>query len=126
MACELTMQCDLIFEILKCTCLDDTIGVDLKVCTLREIHTFRKDRRTQIKCSPWGTRVQLYLSLKKKMVEFMRCRQMIVTPFANRSFQPGPKVVANKCNLVSLTRPNRAKLSQPRRINVGPLPEATQ
>ena len=28
--------------------------------------------------------------------------------------------------MVPLTRPNRAKLSQPRRVNVGPLPEATQ
>ena len=63
---------------------------------------------------------------KRKMAEFMKCRQIIATPFSNRSFQPRPKVAVRKCNLVPLTRPNRAKLSQPRKINIRPLSEATQ
>ena len=72
---KLSMQCDLIFGILKCTLPKDKIDVDLKVCTLRGIHTFRKDSRTQvIDCSHLGTKVQPYPSLEKKMVEFMRCR----------------------------------------------------
>ena len=33
MACELLMQCDLIFGFLKCALPEDTIDVDLKVCT---------------------------------------------------------------------------------------------
>ena len=104
-----------------------TQHVDLKVYTLRGIHTHRKDRSTQIiKCSPWGTEVQPYPSLKKKMVEFMRFRWTTATHFANRSFQPRLKVAAKKHNLVPLTRPNREKLSQPRKINLGQLPEATQ
>ena len=54
------------------------------------------------------------------------CRQIIASPFANRSYQSRPKATAaRRHNLVTLTRPNR-KLSQPRRINVSPLPEATQ
>ena len=121
------MQCDLIFGILKCTLPKDLIEMDLKVCTLGGIHTYRKDRSTQIiKCSPWRTEVQPYPSLKKKMVEFMKNRQIITTPFANRSFQPRPKVAVKKHNLVPLTRLNRAKISHPRKINVGPLTEATQ
>ena len=73
MACELSTQCDLIFGSLKYTLPEDTIDVDLKVHTLRGIHAYRKDRSTQIiKCSPWGTEVQPYPSLKKKIVEFMR------------------------------------------------------
>ena len=56
----------------------------------------------------------------------MRCCQAITTPFANRPVQPNPKAAVRKCNLVPLTRPNRAKLSQHRWVNVGPLPEATQ
>ena len=36
------------------------------------------------------------------------------------------KAAVKKCNLVPLTRPDRAKLAQPRRLNVGPLPEATR
>ena len=78
------------------------------------------------KCSPWGSNVQPYPSLKKKMMEFMRHWQAITTPFANRPVQPKSKAAAKKCNLVPLTRPNRAKLTQPRRVNVGPFPEATQ
>ena len=75
MACKLSTQCDLILWILKCALPEDTIDVDLKFHTLRGIHTFRKDSRTQIiKCSPWGTEVKPYPSLKKKMVEFMRHR----------------------------------------------------
>ena len=112
-ACELLMQYDLVFGILKCTLPEDTIHVDLKACTPRGIYTFRKDRRTQImKWSPWGTEIQPYPSLKK-MVEFMRHRQTIATPLAIRSFQPRPKVVAKKCNLVPLTRQNRENFPNP-------------
>ena len=88
MACKLSMQCDLIFGILKCTLPEDTIDVDLNVCTLRGIHTFGKDRTQIIKCRPWGTMVKPYPSLKKKIAEFMKGGQTITTPFANRSFQP--------------------------------------
>ena len=124
MACKLSTNCNLI---LSCNLSEDTIDVDLRVHTLWGIHTYKKDRSTQvIKCSPWGNEVKPFLSLQKKMVEFMRCRQIITAPFANRSFQPRPKVAARKQNLVTLTRPNREKLSQPRNINVRPLPLAIQ
>ena len=97
------------------------------VHTLWGIHTYKKDRSTQvIKCSPWGTKVQPFPSLKKKMVEFMMHRQIITTPFANMFFQQRPKVAARKCSLVPLTRLNRANLLQLRKVNVGPLPEATE
>ena len=43
MACELLMQCDFIYGFLKCALPADTMDVDLKVCTLKVIHTFRKD-----------------------------------------------------------------------------------
>ena len=52
----------------------------------------------------------------------MRCQQTIIAPFISRSHQPKPKAAVKKHNLVPLTRPNRAKLSQPRRK----LPKATQ
>ena len=119
MACKLSTPCDLILRILSCTLPEDIIDVDFKVHTLSGMHTYKKDRSTQvIKCRPWETEVQPFPSLQKKMTEFMRSRQIIATPFANRSFQPRPKVAAIKCNLVPLTRLNRAKLSQPTKVNV--------
>ena len=60
------------------------------------------------------------------MVEFIRCQQTITTTFANRPFQAKPKAAVKKYNLVPLTRPYRAKLSQPGRINVRKFLEATQ
>ena len=92
------------------------------------IHTYKKDRSTQvIKCSPWGTKVKPFASLQKKMVEYLRCRQITATSFSNRSYQPRPKATAiRRCKLVNLTRPNREKLFQPRKVKIGPLPIATQ
>ena len=59
------------------------------------------------------------------MMEFLRWRQVISTPYTNRSYHPRPKATATKwCNLETITRPSREKLSQPRRVNVGPPPKA--
>ena len=41
--------------------------MDLKVHTLWGIHTYKKDRSTQvIKSSPWGAEVKPFPSLQKK------------------------------------------------------------
>ena len=51
------MQCDLVYEFLKCALPEYTINVDLEVHTLKGIHTFRKVYKSQTtKHSPWGTR----------------------------------------------------------------------
>ena len=128
MACKFSANCDLIFGILSCNLPEDTIDVDLKVCILWGIYTYKKDWRTQvIKCSPWGMEVKCFPSLQKKMAEFLRHVQIITIPFTNRSYQPRPKATATRrCHLVTLARANREKLSQPRKVNVGPLPKATQ
>ena len=74
---------NLTFGILSCTPSEDTINVDLKICTLWGIHTYKEDRSTQvIKYTPWGTEVQPFPSLKKKMAELTKHRQIIAIPFA--------------------------------------------
>ena len=126
MACKLSTQCDLVYGFLKCALLEDTIDVDLEVCTWKGIHTFRKDYKSQTtKCSPWGTKVQPYPSWKKKIVGFMYHWQAITTPFANRPYQPKPNITMKKRNLVPVTRPNRSKLSWLRKVNMRKLPKAT-
>ena len=42
MSCEFTIQWDLIYVFLKCSLLENTIDVNLKVHTLRGIHILRK------------------------------------------------------------------------------------
>ena len=74
----------------------------------------------------WVTEVQPQSSLKKKMVEFMCHQQTISNPYVSKLYQSKPKITQKKRNLVPLTRPNRRKLSQPRKINVRKLPEGTQ
>ena len=88
----------------------------------------KKYRSTQVrKYSPWGTEVKPFPLLWKKMTEFLSQRQVITTHYTYMSYQPRPKATATRrSNLVTLTRPNRVKLSQPRKVNVGPLPKATQ
>ena len=61
------------------------------------------------------------------MTEYLNQRETIVTQFANRLYWPRSKATAiRRCNLVTLTSPNREKLSQPRKVNVGPYPPEIQ
>ena len=61
---ELLTNCNLILGILSHNLPEDTIDVDLDVCTLQGTHTYKNDRGTQLtKCSPWGTEVKPFPSL---------------------------------------------------------------
>ena len=60
-------------------------------------------------------------------MEFLGWRQVISSPYANKSYQPRPNNTATgRCNLVIFTRPNREKLSQHRKVDIRPFPKATQ
>ena len=125
MACNLATNCNFLFWLFTCSLLEDTIDVNLMVHTLRGIHTFRKDRNTQMsKCSPWGTDVKPFLCLQKKMMEYLRQRQAIANPFANRSYHSRPKpspfakrpkaTPVKSSQMVTITRPHKDKHSKPR------------
>ena len=125
MACELSMQCDLIFGILNWTPWRHNRCWPQSLHPIGNPYIQKRQKYTSHQMYPWGTQVQPFPSLKKKMVEFMKHRQIITMPFTNRCFQPRPKVAARKHNLVPLNKPNRTKPFQPRKINLGPLPETT-
>ena len=46
-------------------------------------------------------------------------------PYTNRPYHPKPKKTLKKRNLVPLIKPDRSKLSKPRKINVQKLPTFT-
>ena len=48
MAFELLTQCNLVYGFCKCALPEGTIDVDLQACTLKGIHTFRKDYKSQM------------------------------------------------------------------------------
>ena len=67
MTFKLAVKFDLVCGFLRCGILMDTSDVDLKVCMLNEIHTYKKDYKTQItQYSPREVEVQLYPSFRRK------------------------------------------------------------
>ena len=128
MASDLGPTCNFLFEFFLCTLPEDMINVDITVSTLKGIHTFRKDRNTQIsRCSPWGMEVKPFPSLQKKMKDYIKECQTIANPCVNRLYPCTPKpspfakrpkaMPVKRSNLV--TRCNIEKLSKPRKVNVG-------
>ena len=72
MACEHTIQCDLAYGVMKCGLPEDTVDVDLKVCTLKGIHTFKRHYKSQkFRVQSMGSQRKPYPGLCRKMVEFM-------------------------------------------------------
>ena len=128
MVCDLEPTYNFLFEFFLCTLPEDTINVDLTIHTLKGIHTFREDRKTQIsRCSPWGMEVKPFLSLWKKMKDYIEECQVIANPLTNRSFpsrtKPSPFAKRPKATPVirsnPVTRYNIGKFSKPRKVNVG-------
>ena len=86
MACNLEANCNFLHGFFSCTLPEDTIDVDITLHNLKGIHTFRKDRNTQvIKCSPWTSKIKSFQSLQHKMVLYLRQREAATSPYANRS-----------------------------------------
>ena len=97
MVCELSVQCDLVYRFQKCALPEDTKDVDLKVCILKGINTFKKDYKLpSSKCSPWGTEVQPYPILRKKRVEFMHRREKQLPPMLTRPTILKPAIPSKK------------------------------
>ena len=135
MACDLEANCNFLYGLFLCTLPGDTIAVDMTVHTLKGIHTFRKDRNTQIsRCSPWGLEVKPFPSVQKKMKDYIKEHQAIANPFVNKSYPSRPKpppfskrpkaTPVKRSNLV--TRCNIEKLSKLRKVNVGYHPKFQQ
>ena len=78
---------------------------------LTGIYTYKKGRSTQFsKYSPWGTEVKPFLLLQKRMMEFLRWRQVITTPMPIGHTNPNLRhsseieTPARRHNLVTLTQ----------------------
>ena len=72
MAKDLIAVCDLVNAVMKFNLPKDTIDVDLKVHTLRDIHTYKKDRDNLIKkFSSWSDKLILFPSFKRKVTQIV-------------------------------------------------------
>ena len=72
MACILCPECNFIHGYFRCQLPVEMVDVEVKVKTMQGIHTFRRDRTSQvIKCNPWSTKFHPYPSLIQKMKTYL-------------------------------------------------------
>ena len=68
MACILHPECNFLHGYFRCQLPKETVDVEVKVKTMQGIHTFRRDRTSQvIKSNPSSTRLHPYPSLIERM-----------------------------------------------------------
>ena len=74
MVCILRPECNLLHGYFRCQLPVEMVDVKVKVMIMQGIHTFRRDRTSQvIKCNPWSTRLcpiqkmKTYLELEGKL-----------------------------------------------------------
>ena len=86
MACILKPECNFMHGYFRSLLPLETVDVEVNVKTMRVIHTYRRDRTTQvISCNPWSTRLCPYPSLIRKM-------KMYLEPEAKLSPKPQPQL----------------------------------
>ena len=72
MACILHPGCNFLHGYFRCQLPTETVDMEVKVKTMQDIHTFRRDRTSQvIKCNPWSTRLCPYPSVVWKMRTYL-------------------------------------------------------
>ena len=83
MASQISPTCDFVFGFLQCNLPEDTIDIDLKVCTIRGIYIYKEDCNTCTnKFRSWEIHVTLLKPLKEKMAKFMRQKEAATTTAA--------------------------------------------
>ena len=72
MACILKPECNFLHWYFQCLLHIETVDVEVKIKTMRRIHTFSRDQTNQvISCNPWSTRLHPYPSLIRKMRTYL-------------------------------------------------------
>ena len=68
MACILMPWCNFMHRHFRCLLPEETIDMEVKVKTMTDVHTSRRDCPTQIiSYKPWSPRLHPYLSLVRRM-----------------------------------------------------------
>ena len=109
MACILKPECNFLHGYFRCLLPLEMVDVKVKMKMMRGIHTFKRDRTTQvISCNPWCTRLHPYPSLIRKMKMYLalegklgpqpqpQLQPNISTPSHDRNSLPRNTLVAKK------------------------------
>ena len=92
MACILRPECNFLNRYFRCLLPLETVDVEVKVKMIRGIHTFRRDRMSQIiKCNPWSTKLHPYPSLFQKIKTYLELEGKLgPKPSPQTQTQPQP------------------------------------
>ena len=75
MACILMPECNFIHGYFRCLLPEDTVNMEVKVKTIRGIHTFRRDCTTHIiPCKPWSPRLHPYPLVVRRMQTYLQLK----------------------------------------------------
>ena len=114
MACILCPECNFFHGYFRCQLPLEMVEVEVKVKTMQGIHTFQRDRTSQvIKCNPWSTRLHPYPSLIQKMKTYLKLKGKL-----------GPKPRPQHQTAPQQTQPWPAQPSTNPRVRKVPRPKA--
>ena len=90
MACILCPECNFCHGYFTCQLPVEMVDVEVKVRTMQGIHTFRRDRTSQvIKCNPWSTKLHPYPCFIWKMKTYLELEwetwSQVQTPSPNQA-----------------------------------------
>ena len=81
MVSEIAPTCYLVFGYLRCNLPRDTIDIDLKIHTLRGIHTYKRHRSSILnRYSLWNSDITPFPSLKKNDFRICKVRRSYCHP----------------------------------------------
>ena len=106
MACILRLECNFFNGYFRCQLPLETVDIEVKINTMKGIHTFQRDRTTQlIKCNPWSTRFHPFPSLIQKMKTYVELEGKLgPKPRPQPQTQPQPSTSAPPQNNNPMTR----------------------
>ena len=75
-------ECEFLFHNLCCSLPKDTVDVEVTMWTVGGIHTYRRDRTTQVASySPWNRQLKPFPFLRKKITEYQEEKSRNFNPF---------------------------------------------
>ena len=80
-----------IFQMFRCKLPLEVVDVEVKITSMQGMHTFRRDRMTQlIKCTPWSMRLHPHPTIIKKMKTFLEVENKMgpIIPAPATQFRP--------------------------------------
>ena len=99
MACLLQPECNFLHRYFRCKLPVEVVDVEVKVTSMQETHTFKRDQTTQlVRCIPWTTNLCPHLNIVKKMKTFLEVENKmgsIIPALASQFRLPLPETNPN-------------------------------